>query len=248
MIGIAPVPLFQSETGINVPAVTTAQMKEIDRIAIEETGPNLFRMMENAGSSLARCAFEMLGTSWQKSAIVVLVGSGGNGGGGICAARHLANHGIHVRVCLADPDTKVSESAFQRHILRSTSAREVSLDDLSSSGTDLIIDALVGYGLLSAPRGNILNLIRWVGHQSVPLLALDVPSGIDATTGDHPGEFVHADRTMTLALPKTGLKTESAGELFLADIGIPGDVYQRLKIDYVSPFDARSIIGLKNIG
>src|SRR5215469_15771025 len=82
---------FITEDGIEVPAVDTDQMREVDRIAVEETGPNLYQMMENAGRNLASLAIEVMGKEWQKAKILVLAGTGGNGGGGICAARHLAN-------------------------------------------------------------------------------------------------------------------------------------------------------------
>ena len=116
--------MFQSETGIRVTAVTAAQMREIDRIAVEETGPNLLQMMENAGSALAQCAIEMLGRDWKSARVVVFAGPGGNGGGGLCAARHLSNRGIAVRYVLSKQIADLKkESAFQRHILRSTRAK-----------------------------------------------------------------------------------------------------------------------------
>jgi len=95
---------FFTDTGIEVPAVTTDQMREVDRITIEETGPNLFQMMENAGRNLALLAMETLGQNWAQAKIVVLAGSGGNGGGGICAGRHLANRGADVTLCLGASD------------------------------------------------------------------------------------------------------------------------------------------------
>ncbi len=85
---------FYSHEGIAVPAVTTEQMIEIDRIAMEETGPNLWQMMENAGRNLALFTIECLGVNWRKAKIAILAGTGGNGGGGICAARHLANRNM----------------------------------------------------------------------------------------------------------------------------------------------------------
>ena len=72
---------FSTPSGVEVPTVTTDQMREIDRIAMEETGPNLFQMMENAGRNLAEMAMECLGATWRQAKIVVLAGSGGNGGG-----------------------------------------------------------------------------------------------------------------------------------------------------------------------
>ena len=231
--------VFSSDTGIEIPAVTADQMREVDRITIDETGPNLYQMMENAGRNLALCAIDMLGERWQTSKIIVLAGTGGNGGGGICAARHLANHGANVRLCIANPDRLGEVPSFQRKIFRSTSGKEVGLADLNNDHVDLILDAIIGYSLQSAPRGAAAEFMQWANQSNVPVLALDVPSGIDSTTGDAPGKYMKVQRTMTLALPKTGLLPEKTGELFLADIGIPQIVYQRIGVHYVSPFDTR---------
>src|SRR5262249_61727422 len=90
-----------TDAGIEIPVVTTEQMREIDRVAVDETGPNLFQMMENAGRNLALQVMEILGAAWNRAGIIVLGGSGGNGGGGICAARHRGNRGAKVMLCLA---------------------------------------------------------------------------------------------------------------------------------------------------
>lgn len=234
--------MFVSETGISVPAVTSAQMKEIDRIVVEETGPNLIQMMENAGSALAQSVIDMLGRNWRSARIVVCAGPGGNGGGGLCAARHLANRDARVSFHVSNPSHLTNESEFQLRILRSTNAKEMSDFDLDSEKPDLIVDAIIGYGLDSRPRGVARELIRRIADRRCPVLSLDIPSGVDATSGEHTGDFVKADRTLTLALPKTGLTHESAGEIFLADIGIPQEVYRRLGLEYRSPFDAGSVV------
>ncbi len=235
---------FYTDTGIEVPAITTMQMREVDRIAIEETGPNLFQMMENAGRSLSLSAIEMLGQQWRKATVVVLAGTGGNGGGGICAARHLANHGVNVRLGIVNPDRLGEVASFQRKIFRATSGKEVVLAELLNEHADLIIDAIIGYSLQSAPRGKPLELIQWANETKGPVLALDVPSGIDSTTGNAPGSYVKVQRTMTLALPKTGLLPERTGDLFLADIGIPQMVYQRIGVQFASLFDNRYSVPL----
>src|SRR6516225_7447200 len=111
-------------SGMEVPAVTAEQMREVDRVAMQETGPNLFQMMENAGRNLAALSMELLGNGWQQASYLVLAGSGGNGGGGICAARHLANHGCRVSLCLADPEHLGEVPAFQYEVFRSTSGKE----------------------------------------------------------------------------------------------------------------------------
>src|SRR5262249_14288521 len=102
---MAPLPGMRcvTDSGIEVPVVTTEQMREIDRIAIDETGPNLFQMMENAGRNLALQVMDILGGKWNSASVVVLAGGGGNGGGGICAARHLANRDVDGQLCLAPP-------------------------------------------------------------------------------------------------------------------------------------------------
>ncbi|MDQ3253964.1 MAG: NAD(P)H-hydrate epimerase, partial [Acidobacteriota bacterium] len=98
---------------------------------------------------------------------------------------------------------------------------------------------LIGYGLKSDPRGAVADLIRWANQSNAPVLALDMPSGVNATTGETPGEFIQARWTLTLALPKTGLLPENTGELFLADIGIPEGTYHRMELSYTSPFGNR---------
>lgn len=227
---------FFTETGIEVPSVTEEQMREIDRIALEETGPNLFQMMENAGRNLALLALERLGPVWYDSTVLVLAGTGGNGGGGICAARHLANRGVKVKLCVADPNALGAVPAFQLKIFQSTSGKEVTKDRLKEEPVNLILDALIGYSLKRAPTGVFAELIQWVNQADVPVLSLDIPSGVDATTGETPGEFVRPRWTMTLALPKKGLFLERASKLFLADIGIPEGTYRRMGLPYVSPF------------
>jgi NAD(P)H-hydrate epimerase len=133
-----------TDTGKEVPAVTAAQMREVDRIAIEETGPNLFQMMENAGSNLAAQVLEALGERWSEALVVVLAGPGSNGGGGICAARHLANHGVRVALLLSEPGRLGPVPALQRKIFRETNGIEVAADRLTGEQPDLIVDALIG--------------------------------------------------------------------------------------------------------
>jgi NAD(P)H-hydrate epimerase len=230
---------FFTERGKQIPAVTAEEMREVDRIAVEETGPNLYQMMENAGRNLALLAIALLGESWRNAEIVVLAGSGGNGGGGICAARHLANRNVKVELCLARPDLFSEVTGWQRKIFQSTAGREVDSIRLVGLQPDLILDALIGYGLKSAPDGGMSHLIEWANASGAPTLALDVPSGLNATTGDTPSAYTVPKWTMTLALPKTGLLPEKTGELFLADIGIPAATYRRLNLKYEDPFGAR---------
>jgi NAD(P)H-hydrate epimerase len=239
---------FVTDTGIRVPAITTAQMIEVDRVAVEELGPNLFQMMENAGRNLALQAMEILGDRWHTAQIVVLAGTGGNRGGGICAARHLVNHGAHVRVCVTSEKRLKDVPAWQLQVYRAAGGTLISHDELQSETQpiDLILDALIGYSLAAAPGGTALELIEWANGSGAPILSLDVPSGVDATTGEASGAFIKPRCTLTLALPKTGLLPEKTGDLFLADLGIPVQVYRSpsLRLDYPFPFDHRYRIPL----
>ena len=111
---------------------------------------------------------------------------------------------------------------------------------------DLVLDGVIGYSLQGAPRGEAGTLIRWTNEQVAPVLSLDAPSGVDTTTGTVFDPAVRATATMTLALPKEGLRTPGVethvGELYLADISVPPELYARfLGID-VRPIFAKSDI------
>ncbi|GAB5359708.1 hypothetical protein AAMO2058_000565700 [Amorphochlora amoebiformis] len=207
-------------------------------------------MMENAGRNLAQQAIHSLRIAQvdcRSARIVVLAGSGGNGGGGICAARHLVNHGAaNLVLCLSSPQKLKPVTRWQLKVFRSAGGKEVTPSELrekkttsTSLKTDLIIDAVVGYSLRGAPRGTAQELIRWANDSSAHILSLDTPSGLDSTTGETPGDYIKATWTLTLALPKTGLSDPSkTGEIYLADIGIPRACYtaETLRIDYCGKF------------
>jgi NAD(P)H-hydrate epimerase len=206
--------VFRSPGGDEVPAVTAEAMRELDRVAVEEVGLELLQMMENAGRHLAGVVRAYDGP------VVVLAGDGGNGGGGLCAARHLANHGRDVTAVLdRDPGALTGAAATQRRILRATDATVTTGAAVDDAG--VVVDALVGYGLSGALRGRAADLAEAADASSAPVVSLDVPSGVDATTGDAPGAAVTPSETLTLALPKTGLASATTGTLRLADIGIP---------------------------
>ena len=238
--------MFKTPENTFVQAVTTEQMREIDRTAVEETGPNLYQMMENAGRNTALLAMEKLEDKKDQK-VIVMAGKGGNGGGGICAGRHLANHGFNVTVCLPEPNQLKDVTRYQLEILRYTDARILIQQLLPESEKHgLIIDAVLGYSLKSAPRGFASDCIKWImNHNNSPVLSLDLPSGIDADSGSHPGVYVMPDYTLTLALPKHGLSRCDCGELFLGDIGIPPKVYERAGISVGTVFNGNFIVKLK---
>jgi NAD(P)H-hydrate epimerase len=229
---------FRTEDGILVPAVTADQMREVDRIAMEEFGLGVLQMMENAGRNLAQNVLDML--DGRAGEVTVLAGPGGNGGGGLCCARHLRNRGLRVSVVLdRDPDTLTGAACKQFEILAAAclEPKDASEAEEAIWRSEIVVDALVGYGLRGAPRGGTADLIKLCLQQAARVVSLDVPSGLNATTGESPALAVQPDRTLTLALPKTGLE-RVPGDLYLADIGIPPEVYHRLEIDF-EPFFGR---------
>jgi NAD(P)H-hydrate epimerase len=237
--------IYKSIDNISVRSVNKKQIKEIDRLAIEVTGPNLFQMMENAGRNLAELTLKALNGNKDGQEIIILAGTGGNGGGGICAARHLANRGYNVGVCLTNLNKLREVPAYQLKILQSTNAEIISIDELKTKNPDIIIDAIIGYSLIGEPKDEALQLIKWAESRLSVKISLDIPSGIDADSGSINENYIKPDLTLTLALPKIGLKTELTGELFLSDVGIPKKVFSRLGIDYISPFNKDYIVKLK---
>jgi len=235
---------FTSESGVQISAITTEQMIEIDRIAIEETGPNLYQMMENAGRNLAHTIIELIADISNPS-IIILAGTGGNGGGGIVAARHLLNRNYNVNLAVTDKSRMKDVPNKQLEIYEN--AGGMLIDNLDDIEADIIVDAIIGYSLSNAPKGRSLQFINWANNQTAKKISLDIPSGIDSTTGENYDEYFLADTTMTLALPKTGLTEKKCGKLLLADIGISKKVYGKIGIEYISPFKRDYVIPLSLI-
>ncbi|GAB4435846.1 MAG: hypothetical protein Kow00120_02810 [Anaerolineae bacterium] len=228
---------FRTQAGLPVPAVTAAQMREVDRIAVEDFGLGVLQMMENAGRNLARHVMDMVGGG----EIVVMAGPGGNGGGGLCCARHLRNRGYEVRLLLSrNADALQGAARHQLTPLLKTGLTPTTpvLAREALERAAVVVDALVGYSLRGAPRGRVAELIEMCNAHARRVIALDVPSGLDATTGDASGVAIRADRTLTLALPKTGLRG-APGALYVADIGIPPEAYRPLGLVF-APFFGRA--------
>ncbi|MEO8264566.1 MAG: NAD(P)H-hydrate epimerase [Ilumatobacteraceae bacterium] len=172
--------------------------------------------------------------------VTVLAGSGGNGGGGLVAARHLANAGVDVSVALGQPPNALAPvPSHQYDIIERIG---VSVID-EPARADVVIDAQIGCSLRGAPRGRIGELVERIGDLGDRVVALDTPSGMDVTTGSVPGVAVTADLTMTLGLPKIGLRGQDrVGELYLADISIPPSVYAAIGVGPAPDFTSSSIL------
>ena len=214
--------------------LTTEQMIEVDRLMTDVLKIQLMQMMENAGRNLARLSIKRFLGDPRDKRVVVMAGTGGNGGGAMVAARRLHQWGVDVSVLTTKPDEQYSGvPGHQLAILRRLDV-DVNSSTLPSNSNlpDLILDGVIGYSLKGDPRGRSADLISWANALASPILSLDVPSGLDSTSGTARTPSVKADATMTLALPKVGLQSAEAksilGELFVADIGVPDWVYQEI--------------------
>jgi hydroxyethylthiazole kinase-like uncharacterized protein yjeF len=217
-------------------------MAEADRIASEELGIPLELLMENASHQIAVAARLFLGGVAGK-AIVALAGSGNNGGDALGALRHLSGWGATVRAVLSGPAERLRPPARRQHdILASLGVR---FDDATGAG-DLLIDGLLGYSVAGAPRDAVADLIRAANASRLPILAVDLPSGMHPDTGEPLGITIRAALTVTLALPKRGLMmTQSRaliGDLLLADIGIPPQAFDRLGIVTRGLFESGDLV------
>lgn len=230
-----------------IPAVTVAQMREVDRLMVEEFRIELVQMMENAGRALAELARRALGGDARDRRVVVLAGGGGNGGGGLAAARRLATWGGAVSVALARQPAALDAAPRRQLAILGRMGVPIAVPggELGLEHADLILDALIGYSLAGAPRGAAASLVRAANASSVPIVALDIPSGLDADSGEPREPTIRAASTLTLALPKVGLLRSSArdfvGRLWLADISVPQAVYERVGLR-VDPIFARADI------
>jgi len=237
-----------------IPYLTTEQMIEVDRAMMEDYKIELIQMMENAGHNLASLARErFFGGNSVGHHVVVLAGPGGNGGGALVAARRLHNWGASVQVFIAKVEQEFTPvPAHQLDILgrmRVSVSQAEAIQDVTE--VELVLDGIIGYSLKGAPHGAAKNLIQWANNQPAPILSLDAPSGVDTTTGTVFDPAINATATMTLALPKEGLRASGVdayvGELYLADISVPPSLYAKEALGLtVAPIFAESdIIRLK---
>jgi NAD(P)H-hydrate epimerase len=212
--------------------LSRAQVRDVDRRAIEHYHVPGIVLMENAARAAVDVAWDMLDQRPGQT-VTIVCGGGNNGGDGLAIARHLHNRHCHVQILLAiDPDTLAGDAATNWRIVQAM-ALEVdgpqSADELLSPFTSaLVVDALFGTGLTEAPRPDAQRLIARINACETPVLAIDLPSGLDCDTGEPPGACVRATRTVTFVAEKTGFANPDSraftGDITVADIGCPKEV------------------------
>jgi NAD(P)H-hydrate epimerase len=217
--------------------VTAAEMRAIDRTAIEERGIPGFTLMTAAGHGVAEVILDTF-SDLEDARVVVLAGRGNNGGDGFVTARHLLKFDMRPEVILVGAriaDLSGDAAAACAEWKEAGGKTREAPDDAAFAAAwkaddepDLVVDALLGTGTRGEPRGVIRTAVERLETLDSPVVAVDIPTGLDADTGLVPGVCVHADVTVTLALPKRGhfLYPGRAftGELHWVDIGIPEDV------------------------
>ena len=237
------------------PTITGTQMAEIDRVMMEEIGVNTFQLMEVAGWQIARGTVELLGEQADDPDepslhVLALAGTGGNGGDAMVAARLLTGWGYRCTIALSQPRPRYEGIAG--HQLWALDRLDIPVLSTTETETlppaDVILDGLLGFSLRTDPRGHAATLIELANAHPAPILAIDVPSGLNADTGGVGSPCIRAHRTITLALAKSGLADAPAdvvGQLWLADIGVPPHLYQRFGVEVGHDlFRAASIIPL----
>jgi hydroxyethylthiazole kinase-like uncharacterized protein yjeF len=215
--------------------LTSEQVARLDAAALD-CGVSTLQLMEIAGWQVARCAWQQIGS--HSGAITVVAGHGNNGGDGLVAARHLATWGCAVQVVVVADESRVG-GLVRDHI---AAARQCGVDVTVSAdagaaqsaiaGAMLVIDAILGTGLQRAPRELQAAAIRALNAGKAPVLSVDIPSGLDATTGEAFDPCVRATLTCTLTAMKHGLwngdGSAHGGELWVADIGVPATAWERV--------------------
>jgi len=217
--------------------LTSKQMAKVDELAVSKYNISVLQMMENAGRSLARFIAVL-----KPKKVVILYGKGNNGGDGLCAARHLLIIGIKASIVGVgnelNPNTKNQLKTLNQIGIKPSGEIE---------DCDIIIDSLLGYNIKGNPRGKYADLINEANkmkEKGTKIVSFDIPSGMNPDNGEKYNPCIEADYTVTLALPKTGLK--KLKNVYLANIGIPNELYKNdLGIEIDNYFKDSDIIKIQ---
>jgi hydroxyethylthiazole kinase-like uncharacterized protein yjeF len=209
--------------------ISIEQMRDIDRVLPKEYGISEESLMEHAGFQVADFIREEFSRNLE---FAFICGRGNNGGDGFVAARRLMSWGFDVQVYTPFDSfsglpgekkqalEKIDESVFKREF----------------PSANVYIDALLGYGLEGAPHGDVAEAVEKLNKWNAEAVCIDVPTGVDADSGQKLSPHVEADYTVTLGLPKSGLRPENSGEIHVVDIGIPESVLKDLGVDVENYF------------
>src|SRR6202795_750549 len=237
--------------------LNSAQMREADRRTIEEIGIPSLVLMENAGRQVV-AAMEAVHSDLLERQVAVLCGRGNNGGDGFVVARTLIQRGVDVSVFLMGRVADVrGDARINLEILGRLGLTVVEVADSQAwelhfsevGDCTLIVDAIFGTGLNAPLSGLIESVVADVNASGIPVIAIDLPSGLSADSAEPIGPSIEAGLTVTLAAPKLPLVLPPgetrAGDIVIADIGIPADVFEGLdgrKIELLTRASMRELI------
>lgn len=221
--------------------LTRQQVRQIDKTAIDTLGVPGVILMENAGRQCADNIQHVL-KSRQLDSVVVLAGSGNNGGDGYVLARHLQLRGYKVKTLIVAPRQKISGDAKVNLDALEALEGDVEFVDQPRAETlseiltefDVIVDAVGGTGITGSLRGILAQAVKQINiaGESKYVVAVDIPTGLDCDTGDADGEAVKADMTVTFVDEKSGFANPNSkqytGDVIVADIGVPADVVAKI--------------------
>ena len=235
--------------------VTSQQIREIDRKAIEENNLSGLTLMENAGLRIFQ-SLKNIYPDLRLKKVIIFAGSGNNGGDGFVVARHLYNYGVKVKVFLLASFNKTKGEAgenlniIDKMGVELIETETIKLEEIEGNiqNSDLIIDAILGTGLQGKVTGLKAKIIDLVNIAGKEVVAIDVPSGLNTDTGKIEGPCIKATHTITLALPKIGLLlfpgANYAGKVTVEDIGIPPYLLtnKKLKTNIVTQKTVKSLL------
>jgi NAD(P)H-hydrate epimerase len=218
--------------------LTREQVREIDRRAIEDHHIPGIVLMENAARAVVDVAMEMLDDP--QGVVSIVCGGGNNGGDGLAVARHLSNRRVPLNVCmLVEPATLKGDARTNYSINLAMQTVNMwgyftPMPGLLAPGSRvrLIIDAIFGTGLTRPPEGLFATAINQINDLRIPVLAVDVPSGLDCDTGEPLGACIRAMRTVTFVAEKAGFANPASrqftGEVTVGDIGCPRELIEEV--------------------
>jgi hydroxyethylthiazole kinase-like uncharacterized protein yjeF len=227
----------------SVPVATAEQMARVDQIMMQELGVDILQLMEAAGLAVIDAVRRQLDGDVSGKRVLLLAGPGGNGSDALVAARHLLPLGALPVVVLSGPAEKLPEVTAHQQAIAAAIGVPFADGRAFDDTYDLIVDGLLGFSGHGDPRGTIADLIRQANAHPAPVLSIDLPSGLEATTGERGDPCIRATATIALVLPKQGFTTASGraacGAVSVGDIGVPPWVLERVGIQTPAAMFAR---------
>jgi NAD(P)H-hydrate epimerase len=223
--------------------ISSQTMRAIDKAAIEGRGIPGLDLMESAGAGVTQKIVDLLGDARGRN-VSIFCGKGNNGGDGFVIARRLSEDDVVVKVfLLADPETLTGDAAynFEKIPAKVTIIRISKDDDLSEIAQQLpneniIVDALLGTGIKGPVKDEFARVIEIINSSGAHVVSVDVPSGVEGSTGKIGNVAVKAAHTVTMAIPKLGLflqpGNQYSGDVSIVDIGVPDDVLAEFELKY----------------